>query len=201
MSLRSIAPLALLLLLPAGCSQDSSTSEGATPVAAPQVVSIEYAGMYEVTGVTSVDGSDIEREITGKIVLAEDGEGFSSKFSMSTRIQTEGGVVAADLNGTGEATRTAEGLSGTADTQMTLGAAPGLDPKFGFLPGLFGPRVLSNWTATPIDADNLEIEITTVAAPGEDYQATTTTMHAARTSGPKQLQNAAVSSGPPRGER
>ena len=61
--MKSIHLLAILLLLPAGCSQDSSTSEGATPVAAPQVVSIEYAGMYEVTGVTSVDGSDIEREL------------------------------------------------------------------------------------------------------------------------------------------
>lgn len=173
------------LALACGEASEPGSEQVSTPAPAEEA---GFAGMYEVAGVTTDQQTGDTRRITGTVIIAGGGEeAYSTTFSMTTELVTRDGPLKADLIGTGEGRAEGARLVGTAETQMFLAAIPGLDPKFPFIPGRLGPRVVSDFVMDPADAGAYRIEIETRAAPGDAgkaYGSTRTNLRAVRTTTP-----------------
>ena len=132
--------------------------------------------MYRVEGITTVEGTGIEREITGTVILAQEGTRYTSTFSLATSFPTETGPIQADVIGKGEGRVDGTSLQGTAETQIVMAAIPGIDSGFAFVPRYVGPRIVSTAKGQRQEDGTLLIEIESNPAEGEDYLPTRTTL-------------------------
>jgi hypothetical protein len=165
-------------------------AEPGARVARPPGPDAAFAGLFEVTGDTTVRRSGQQRRIEGRVIIARSAEGvaepYTATFDLETEFATPEGPIQADVIGSARAHPEPTGLTGTAETRILMASIPGLDPTFPWIPGRLGPRVLSKFTMTVGDApDRFEIAIESEPAPGESYEPTRTRLRATRrASGP-----------------
>ena len=142
------------------------------------------SGMYEVSGVTVVTQTGDKREISGKIILAEDGDAYIATYSLTTLYPMGAENLPAEVIGKGEGVIDGRRLEGTAATQLVIAMVPGVDPGFAFVPRTVTTRLVSN-SLTTIAADGtVMIKIENAPAEGEQYAPTITTLRGHRTSTP-----------------
>ena len=157
-----------LVLLPA-CGEQPSVS------AAPaETVPASIAGTYQVEGITAVIGSDMRREISGTVILAQEGSTYTATFDLDTDYPGPDGALPADVIGTAEGTIEGSVLAGTAKTQIVASRIPGIDPGFLLVPPSFGIRVVSTAQGEIKPDGSIEFQLENRAAEGEEYVPTRT---------------------------
>ncbi len=169
------APLLLLstgLLLACGSGVEDEGAEAApaTPI----------AGRYEVSGVTVSTATGDKREISGTVILAEDGETYTATFDFTTTYPGAEEALPAQVIGKGEGTIDGRTLRGTAQTQLVMATVPGVDPGFAFIPRVVSTRLVSKSVTTIARDGTVQIEIENESAQGEDYARTRTTLRGVR---------------------
>jgi hypothetical protein len=170
-----------LLALACGASEP----EAETPAAAVEPQAASYAGLYHVSGYTTVRRSGHQRRIQGTVIIARSSadaaEPYTATFDLETEFETPDGPIQADVIGSASATAEADALAGTAETRILMASIPGLDPSFPWIPGRLGPRVVSKFRMERSPSEGgFRIEIETEAAPGQSYDPTRTTLRASR---------------------
>ena len=174
-----VSVLALAFALP-GCG--SEAPEGPVGVAAPPPGG--FVGAWETKGTTTDIARGDTRTLEGMVVITEKDGVFSVTSELRTQFPTEGGPVMAEVIGTGRGERDGNLLGGTAETQLVLGGVPGVAPGFAFIPRNVGPRITSTWTGHFRRDGTLVVELENVAAEGEQYSPTRTTLYGTRAAGP-----------------
>jgi hypothetical protein len=172
-----LTALCAALLIFTACDQapDSATDESAAADAAP------IAGMYEVAGTTTETTTGSKREISGTVILAEDGPNYTATFHLTTVWEGEDGILPAEVIGNGSGTIDGRTLRGNAETQLVISTIPGIDPAFAYIPRTTTTRLVSK-SVTTIAADGaVVIEIDNAGAAGEIYAPTRTTLQGIRT--------------------
>ena len=171
------ANLAGSLLLSFACG-------GAEESAAPEVASqgAPISGMYSVSGMTTETASGHQRKISGTIILAEEGAGYTATFNLATTYPGGDQSLPAEVIGRGEGTIEGRRLEGTNHTQLVVATVPGVDPGFAYIPRMVSTRIVST-SVTQIAPDgSVEIELTNVPEEGEDYSPTRTVLNGRRVS-------------------
>jgi hypothetical protein len=180
-SLTVLSTVLLALNLLAACER-SPESAGTGSTSGESAETAPIAGMYEVTGTTIETGTGQKREISGSVILAEDGTNYTATYHLSTVFEGEEGVLPAEVIGQGAGTIDGRMLRGEAETQLVISSVPGIDPAFAFIPRTTTTRLVSK-SVTSIAADgSVEITIENAGAAGEAYRPTRTTLRGARTS-------------------
>jgi hypothetical protein len=134
------------------------------------------SGRYDVRGTTVEVDSGSEREISGTIILLQQGDSYSATFDLDTLFPTQEGTLQAEVIGTGSGSIEGRTLTGEAITQVVISSVPGVDPGFAFVPRTTTTRIVSR-SITTISADGTtEIRIENDPAPGESYAKTVTTL-------------------------
>lgn len=178
--------ITLTILTACERGRESVGTEG--PSGDPAAI-VPIAGIYDVTGTTIETGTGQKREISGSVVLAEDGANYTATYHLNTVFEGEEGVLPAEVIGQGAGTIEGHTLRGNAETQLVISSVPGVDPAFAFIPRTTTTRLVST-SVTSIAADgSVEITIENAGAAGEAYQPTRTTLRGARTSAPKAASN------------
>jgi len=163
------------LLLVSACERTADVS-APPPSAAAGSAEPVLSGMWNVEGVTVETASGRTRQIAGTIILAQDGDRYTSTFDLDTTLPSEGGPVHANVIGEGDGSVAGRTLSGTTHTQIIVSGAPNVDPGFAYVPRSVGTRIVSKTKATLGDDGTIAIEIESEPAPGETYASTKTTL-------------------------
>ena len=161
-----------------GCGSDSEFAlEGeAATQAAP------IAGMYQVSGITSAVTGGHEREISGTIILADQGDSYTATFNLNTLYPIGVESLPTEVIGTGKGTIEGRTLRGTAQIQLVTTTVPGVDPAFAYIPRTVSTRLVSTTLTTLAPDGAVAIEIENAPAPGEQYLPTRTVLSGFRTS-------------------
>jgi hypothetical protein len=170
---QALLPLLPLLLLPA-CGEPQ-VSAPPPDDAVPHI-----AGTYRVEGITTVIGTELSREISGTVILAQEGGEYTATFDLATNYPGPDGALPAEVVGTGEGRIQGSSLKGTASTQIVASRVPGLDPGFTLVPPSFGVRVVSTAEGTVQGDGTLAFQLENRGAEGEDYVPTRTTVTGVR---------------------
>ena len=168
---RTLVVLWIAAWVPLGCGSDRDAGE---------VETVSVAGLYEVKGTTVEEGGGNKRQISGTIILAEEGSNYTATFSLRTQFPTPDGPVPAEVIGKGQGTIAGDTLEGEAQTQIVVSSVPGVDTQFAFVPRFVGPRVVSKSTAQLHDDGSITVEIRNQPREGEEYTATRTTLRGVR---------------------
>ncbi|MEN8181912.1 MAG: hypothetical protein ABFS46_05190 [Myxococcota bacterium] len=169
--------VSLVGLLACGSSTDvSSGPDAAQPV--------DMAGLWEVQGTTVEKGNEeSKRQISGMVVLSQEGGRFTSTFEMKTKFPTPGGAsVDTDVIGKGEGTIAGSSLSGTTRTQLVMASVPGVDTAFAFVPRTVTTRIKSRVEGELRDDGTILLQIESTPEEGEQYLPTRTVLTGRRTS-------------------
>ncbi len=140
------------------------------------------SGMYEVSGVTVATRTGDKREISGKIILAQDGDAYTATYSLTTLYPVGAETLPAEVIGKGEGTIDGRKLEGTAATQLVIAMVPGIDPAFAFVPRTVTTRLVSKSVTTIADDGTVMITIENQPAEGEQYAPSITTLRGRRVS-------------------
>jgi len=163
------------ILLACGSEPDVA----APPPEAPETIA-SLAGTYEVSGFTLERESGNQREISGTIIMAQEGDQYTATFNLTTLFPTPDGALKSDVIGKGEGQVEGRILRGNATTQIVMATVPGIDTQFAFIPRFVGPRIVSTTAARLADDGRLTVEIESQPAEGETYAATRTTVSGMR---------------------
>ncbi len=163
-------------LLALGCSGDEPSGEVAVAEAVP------IGGLYEVRGVTVAVESGHKREIAGTIILAEEGDRYTSTFNLTTTYPGAEEALPAEVIGKGDGMIEGRTLKGTAQTQLVMATVPGIDPGFAFVPRMVSTRIQSTTVATVAPDGTVNVQIENEPVAGEDYAPTRTTLNGRRVS-------------------
>ena len=163
------------LLLLCACERSADVAAPPPSAAAGKAEPV-LSGMWNVEGVTVETASGKTRQISGTIILAQEGDHYTSTFDLDTTLPSEGGPVHANVIGEGDGTVAGRTLSGTTHTQIIISGAPNVDPGFAYVPRTVGTRIISKTRAVLADDGTIAIEIESEPAPGETYASTTTTL-------------------------
>lgn len=173
-------PVLLLIGLVSPLWPTVTLGQAASP---PEAVagSDRFPGSYRVSGQTTDIRSGDTRHIEGIVVLSESREGYyTAKSDLETQYPSEGGPVDAHVIGTGTGRPSGDAVVGTAETQLVLGAVPGLGAEFALAPRSVGPRLLSTWTAKFRRDGSLVVEVENRGEAGENYSPTRTKLKGTR---------------------
>ncbi len=173
MRVRTLIVLILAAWVPLGCGSDREAAE-------PETVAL--AGMYEVKGTTVEEGSGNKRQISGTIILSEEGSSYTATFNLKTQFPTPDGPVPADVIGKGEGSIAGGTLEGSAQMQIVMSSVPGIDTQFAFVPRFVGPRIVSESVAQLNPDGTISVEIRNQPGTGEEYIPTLTTLRGVRVS-------------------
>ena len=154
-------------------------------VAAPPPAQAEQgipsiAGTYRVTGFTVEKETGNQREISGTVIMSQEGDHYTSTFNLTTLFPTPDGALQSDVIGKGEGTIEGRILRGTATTQIVMAQVPGVDAQFAFIPRFVGPRLVSTTSGRLGEDGLLTVEIESDPAEGEAYTPTRTTVSGVR---------------------
>lgn len=153
-------------------------------VATPDVsaAALPISGRYDVEGVTVEVGSGSRREISGTIILLQQGDRYTATFDLATLFPTQQGGLQADVIGQGSGSVEGRTLTGEAQTQVVISSVPGVDPGFAFVPRTTTTRIVSHSVTTISPEGRVEVRIESDPAPGETYARTRTTLAGAKVS-------------------
>ncbi|MFQ5417197.1 MAG: hypothetical protein ACE5FL_09150 [Myxococcota bacterium] len=171
---RPLVTTLTLALFGAAACQPSAETEVVEPT--------PIAGMYEVSGTTVESTTGDRREISGSVILAEDGATYTATFHLNTGFPAGDSMLTADVIGKGSGTIDGRELRGVAETQLVISTVPGIDPAFAFIPRTTTTRLVSNSTTTIAANGEVVIEIENEPAEGETYASTRTTLRGRRVS-------------------
>ena len=170
---------ALLVLLACERDPQSVTEESAATEAVP------LAGMYEVAGTTVDTDTGRKREISGTVILVDNGDRYTATFHLNTVWEGRDGMLPAEVIGKGSGTIEGRTLRGSAETQLVISTIPGIDPAFAYIPRTTTTRLVSD-SLTTIETDgSILIKIENAAAAGEIYAPTKTTLRGSWTGEPR----------------
>ncbi len=159
-----------------GSGERRSRGDSAGRAVPPAYGETSIAGLYEVTGLTTELETGDQRKIAGTVILSQQGDRYTSTFSLRTMFPTPSGPLPAEVIGKGEGTIEGATLEGAAVTQVVMSTVRGIDPAFAFVPRRVSQRILSS-TAVEISPDGrVQIEIQSQPAEGAMYAPTTTTL-------------------------
>jgi hypothetical protein len=172
-----LTALCAALLFSAACerSQQPVTEEPAVVEAVP------IAGMYEVAGTTTEVTTGRKREISGTVILADNGDNYSASFHLDTIWEGRDGTLPAEVIGKGSGTIEGRMLRGSAETQLVISTIPGIDPAFAYIPRTTTTRLVSKSMTTLAADGSILILIENAAAAGEIYAPTRTRLQGSRT--------------------
>ena len=173
MRVQTLVVLILAAWAPLGCGSDRDRAQ-------PETVAV--AGMYEVKGTTVEIGGANKRQISGTIILAEEGSSYTATFNLNTEFPTPDGPVPADVIGKGEGIIAGDTLEGSAQTQIVISSVPGIDTQFAFIPRFVGPRIQSQSVAQLNPDGTISVEIRNQPGEGQEYTPTLTTLRGVRVS-------------------
>ena len=175
MMIRSSRALPAIILLVLGCGgQDADVAE--------EIEAVPIPGRYEVRGSTVAIESGHKRDISGLIILSEEGGSYTATFDLATTYPGEEAALPAQVIGKGEGTIEGRTLRGSAQTQLVMATVPGVDPGFAFIRPQVSTRLISTTLATIAANGNLSIEIENQPEENEDYAPTRTTLRGSRVS-------------------
>ena len=161
------------LILISACQRSEVGTTAAPDVAAAAPL---LSGSWHVEGITVEKDSGRMRQISGTIIMIEEGGKYRSTFDLDTMLPTGGGPTLADVIGEGEGTVVGRELAGTARTQVVIAGAPNVDPGFAYVPRYVGTRIVSTTKGTLGNDGTISLSIESEPAPGEVYAATRTTL-------------------------
>jgi hypothetical protein len=166
---RILTCVALAALLACGPSSDVASPPGGGAAA-------DIAGLWEVQGTTIEKGNEkSKRDISGTVILNQEGESYSSTFTMKTMFPTPGGAsVDTDVIGTGDGRVDGRSLQGKAETQLVMASVPGVDTGFAFVPRTVSTRIVSKVKGQLLEDGTISLEIESSPAAGEVYVPTRT---------------------------
>ncbi len=172
MTIRLRPQLGLVIATLLACGGDDPV------VATPDVsaAALPISGRYDVDGVTIEVDSGAQREISGTIILSQQGDRYTASFDLDTMFPTQEGVLQAEVIGRGSGSVEGRTLTGEAQTQVVISSVPGVDPGFAFVPRTTTTRIVSRSVATISDDGSVEMLIENDPAPGETYAKTRTTL-------------------------
>jgi hypothetical protein len=137
---------------------------------------VQLAGLWKVEGATvEKDNEANRRTISGTVVLSQEGNRYTSTFTMKTVLPTpEGASVDTDVIGKGEGEIQGRILRGTAHTQLVMATVPGVDTGFAFVPRQVSTRIVSSVKGEVKRDGTLALEIESSPEAGEVYRPTRT---------------------------
>ncbi len=147
---------------------------------AEETPTVSFSGHYHVKGVTVEKQTGARRDLSGTVILVQEGDAYTSTFDLETQFPTVHGSVQAQVIGKGEGTVEGRKATGKARTQIILSQLPNVDPGFAFVPAKGSKRIVSNSIATLLDDGTVEIQIESVGEKGEKYVPTRTTLTGVR---------------------
>jgi hypothetical protein len=101
---------------------------------------LDIAGIYEIQGETTVEGSPDRLAITGKLVVRQKGADCTTVVeAQMRRVAGASGPVSALLIGNGDMKLAGSKLSGKAELQSVVSEVPELDVAVSFAPRVAGP--------------------------------------------------------------
>lgn len=101
---------------------------------------LDIAGIYEIEGQTTVEGSPDRLAITGKLVIRQNGNDCTTIVEAEMRrVAGASGPVSAQLIGTGQMKLTGRKLEGNAELQSVVSEVPELDVAVAGAPKRAGP--------------------------------------------------------------
>jgi hypothetical protein len=165
-----LSHLGLALLLVTACDREPVVEVEAKPI----------AGEYEVSGTTIETATGSQREISGTVILAEDGDSYTATFHLTTLFEGAAGTMPAEVIGRGSGRIEGRELHGTAETQLVISTVPGIDPAFAFIPRTTSTRLVSNSISSIAADGSVVIQIENAPAKGEDYAPSRTTLRGVR---------------------
>jgi hypothetical protein len=120
----------------------------------------DIAGIYEINGETTVQGSPDRFAITGKLVLRQKGSDCNAIVEAEMR-RTAGtsGPASAALIGNGELKLTGDKLQGKAELQSLVSEVAELDVDVNFAPRVAGPVLDATATGEVLEDGSLKLEI------------------------------------------
>lgn len=184
MAIRALLMLSALVLVPLGCGSEQAAEDTPAPVGAPAPSETSISGLYEVRGMTTEIESGDQREIAGTIIMAQDGDGYTSTFNLRTMFPTPSGALPAEVIGKGDGSIDGNTLTGKAVTQIVMSTVPGVDSGFAFMPRRVSERIVSA-SVTKIEPDgSVRIEIRSEPAVGSAYSPTATILEGVLVSRP-----------------
>jgi hypothetical protein len=132
------------------------------------------AGLYEVAGMTTELESGDQRVIEGTIIMSQQGDQYTSTFSLRTMFPTPSGPIPAEVIGRGEGNIDGRVLTGTAETQIVMSTVPGVDSAFAYVPRRVSERIVSSSVTKLTPDGRVTIEIRSESGRGSQYAATAT---------------------------
>jgi len=168
----TLRPAVLLTLAMAACALAcSGVDEPARSNPAP-----DFDGIYRVSGTSVEIEGGSSRQISGLVVLRQEGDHYRTNFDLETEylVENEGDGMSAALIGEGSGRVEGDDLRGSASTQFVLATVPGVHASFALLPRKVGPRIVSNTSAHMRSDGSIAIEIESRPRPGEQYSPTRT---------------------------
>ncbi len=168
---RILCCLAAAALLACGPPSDVASPPGGSEAA-------DIAGLWEVQGTTVEKGNEeSSRAISGTVTLSQQGQRYTSTFTMKTVFATPGGAsVDTDVIGTGDGTVEGRSLRGRAQTQLVMASVPGVDTAFAFVPRMVSTRIVSRVKGQLLEDGTISLEIESTPAEGEQYLPTRTVL-------------------------
>jgi len=141
-----------------GAAALSSLAAAPLPAAAQEVPDI--AGIYEMQGEMTVEGSPDRFMITGKLVVKQDGVNCTTITEAAIRRAAgTSGPVSAALIGTGTATLEGRKFTGKSELQSLVSEVPELDVAVPFAPRTAGPVLDATANGEVLADGSLKLEI------------------------------------------
>jgi hypothetical protein len=176
-----VRPTRALLSAISALSLGCGAAEQEVPAGEP-IQAVPISGRYEVRGVTVAVESGHKREIAGTIILAVEGDRYTSTFNLTTTYPGAEEALPAEVIGKGTGTVEGRTLKGEAHTQLVMATVPGVDPGFAFIPRMVSTRIRSATEATVAADGSVAIRIENRPERGVQYAPTRTTLRGSRIS-------------------
>ncbi len=173
--------LLALCLVSLACGGEDASAPAAAPAAPASI-----GGRWAVQGETVETGQEEhKRDISGTVILDQEGDFYTSTFTMSTMFPTpEGAALETDVIGKGEGSIQGNAIRGEARTQLVIAGVPGVDPDFAFVPRTTTTRIVSTVEGEFQPDGTIVLRIQSKGEPGEEYRPTRTTLRGKRVETP-----------------
>jgi len=130
----------------------------------------DVAGIYELDGETTVEGTVDQFHITGKMLIRQEGRNCTTSVEgLFQRVKGESGPAGFAIIGTGTAELTGRKLYGVSTTQTLISEVPGMDVNAPFMPRKFGPKLETIADGEVLEDGTIVVELKTTQT-GEGFE-------------------------------
>ena len=168
-----LAVIAVIALNLAACGPDGKDESASEEVARGEPV---FTGTWEVEGKTIAKESGATHELTGLVILVQEGTDYIATFDLLTALPGRDALLETQVIGSGSAKLDGTTLRGTARLQIIQAMVPGVDARFTLLPRTYSPRLAFTGAAMLDEDGSITIDLDSTGEESEDYPATHTTL-------------------------